>query len=72
MAAGAFVQSPKPAAPKLQQMVALGCVDKCTSAAQGLLDLIRCNLGTWFIPPTWYTVFGEGTVTPVLVISHAN
>lgn len=58
-AAAAVLQRPAPAGSEIQQMVTFACIDKCVAAAQGLLDLIRSNLGTWFLPPTWYTVFGK-------------
>ncbi|KXJ88644.1 FAD dependent oxidoreductase-domain-containing protein [Microdochium bolleyi] len=49
--------SPNHKAPKLQDVVTFSCVDKCTDAARGLLDCIRPNIGTWLVPPAWYTVF---------------
>ncbi|ETS76295.1 hypothetical protein PFICI_11682 [Pestalotiopsis fici W106-1] len=72
MAAASVLQRPAPSGAEIQQVVTFTCIDKCIAAAQGLLDLIRCNLGTWFLPPTWYTVFviyTTGTVFTVVLLT---
>lgn len=68
MAAESFVQPQKSTATRLEQTLGLGCVDTCRLAAQELLEVIHPHIGTWLLPPAWYTVFGMFT----RIISYFN
>ncbi|RDL36234.1 uncharacterized protein BP5553_06846 [Venustampulla echinocandica] len=69
LAAKSFVQGPVTTVATLEQIVALGCVEICTSAAQELLDALQPHIGTLFVPPAWFTVFLIYTAGTVLAVT---
>lgn len=41
-----------------QRMLAV-VLDVCAAAAQEIIEITKPHIGTWLLPPTWYSVFGQ-------------
>lgn len=46
-----------PSRSTLQESLTRSCIEICTTAAQDLVEIIEPYIGTWLVPPAWFTVF---------------